>query len=316
MELFVNDLSLHAQFPAPAAFRDALGELLRCRNCATTFDRMCYVPRSISKRMVGPDMSFREAVNAFGNRDFTRQVVTWIDRQGPFADDALTRNPDEYYVFGDDEEVITEEMLGEAAARQFDDRPTALVSFAPSNFTQSPLTVTWHRSDNQCEACDIQNFWETTALHQELEKRESEVQTWVEMLERARARYTNLTFFDNLEEHLEGQPFSSTIARRALELLAILNQLKGSYTATGERTEEGEHLMDKHFRRKNAIFTDAAENEKNNPSRRAAMTFRLPGGEPMECFWHGKISHRYFRIHFNKLTANQPLHIAYIGPHT
>ena len=103
MELFVNDLSLHAQFPAPAAFRDALGELLRCRNCATTFNRMCYVPRSISKRIVGPNMSFRQAVTAFGDKNFTRQVTTWIDRQGPFADDVLTRNPGEYYVFGDDE---------------------------------------------------------------------------------------------------------------------------------------------------------------------------------------------------------------------
>jgi hypothetical protein len=161
---------------------------------------------------------------------------------------------------------------------------------------------------------ELDNFWATADLQSFLEQREGDVQSWPEMLSRVRARYTNLTFLDNMERHLAGEPFSSTIAQRVLILLDILNRVKAGFTATGERSDEGEQLIVNYFRHSKAAFTDASETEKNDAIYRAAMTFRLPNGDPLECFWHGKISHRYFRIHFSPITPDQPLYIAYIGP--
>lgn len=248
-----------------------------------------------------------------GDMNLTRLVMAWIDRQGPFADDALTRNPDEYYTLENNDDPVTEDILGEVAARHFAERPTALVSFAPSHFTLSPLTIVWHRSDQERENGYLDNFWALSALHTFLEGLEEDVASWSEMLARAQARYTNLTFLEGMEQHLAGEPFSSTIARRALELLDILNQIKGSYTTAGKRSEKGEELIDNYFRRTNS-FSDASDTEKNTTVYRAAMTFRLFDGTPLECFWHGKISHRFFRIHFSSIEADKPLYIAYIGP--
>lgn len=311
MELFINDLSLHAQFPDPTTFREALRTLFSCHQCARSFNRACYVPRSISTRMVGHTLPFRQAITAFGDINFTRQVMVWIDRQGPFADDVLIRDPNEYYTYGD--EIVTDEILGEVAARQNGERPSAIVSFKPSAFTLSPLPVLWHRSDTDKETIPIDNFWDRQTLHSYLEQHDAEIQSWSDMLARARSRFTQLTFFDNLENHLQGEPFSQTIARRALELLDILNRLKTCYTATGERTAEGELLIDNYFRRTNC-FSDSSDTEKNTAVYRAAMTFRLSDGTALECFWHAKINYRYFRIHFSPIEAHQPLYIAYIGP--
>lgn len=45
------------------------------------------------------------------------------------------------------------------------------------------------------------------------------------------------------------------------------------------------------------------------------MTFKDEHGNPLECFWHGKISTSYYRIHFSyPITHDEPLYIAYIGP--
>jgi hypothetical protein len=312
VELFINDLSLHGQFQGVQDFRTSFEGLLRCRSCSQTFGRPCYVPRQISRRMVAPNLSFRQAITSIGNLDLTRRVMAWINQHGPFADDVLTRSANEYYAYGD--EVVTEEILGEAAARYFADRPTALVSLAPSDFEHSSLEVTWHRNDTELASSAINNFWDDQQLHRFLEQCEAEVQNWPEMLGRAQSRFRNLTFLDRIDQHLAGEPFSSTIARRTLELLDILDRLKAGYTAAGERTAEGEQLIENYFRRKNAAFTDASESEKNNANHRAAMTFRLPDGEMIECFWHGKISHRFFRIHFSPIAYGQPLYIAYIGP--
>lgn len=313
MELFVNDLSLHAQFQAPSTFRPALQELLHCHTCARSFNRAFYVPRSISSRMVGANTTFQQAVRGMGDMNLTRLVMGWIDRQGPFVDDVLTRDEGEYYWFRDEDHIVTAEVLGEVAARHFAERPAGLVSIAPSDFTQSPLTVVWHRADDKQERGDLDNFWDRTQLESYLEQHESDVQNWSEMLSRARTRYTNLAFFDGMEEHLAGEPFSTTIAQRVFFLLDILNRLKTSYTSTGERTKEGEDLTENFFRRGN-FFSDASDTEKNTDVFRKAMTFQLPTGEPLECFWHGKITHRFFRIHFSPITPDQPLYIAYIGP--
>jgi hypothetical protein len=101
--------------------------------------------------MVGANMTFQQAVRNIGDMNLTRFVMNWIDRQGPFVDDALTRDPGEYYWFRDEGNVVTEEVLGEVAARHFAEQPAALVSFAPSGFEYSPLTVMWHRTDQQHE---------------------------------------------------------------------------------------------------------------------------------------------------------------------
>lgn len=314
MDVFVNDLSLHGQFESVTTFRAALGEILHCQQTCHTFDRNYYVPRTIVNRQITNALSFKQAVMATKDRELTRRVISWIDKHGPFADDVLTRDQDNYYTYGTNEDIVTEEILGEAAARVFAQHPVALVSFSPSDFTHSPLVVTWCRSDEDSESCEIDNVWDNAKLEPFLKGHEAEVQSWDEMIRRARARYSHLILLDTIGSYLEGQPFSISLASRILELLGFLNDIKAGYLPSGERTEQCETLLENHFRRKNAIFTDASETEKNDEIFRAAMTFRGPDGSSLECFWHGKIRHRQFRIHFSDIGPDKPLYIAYIGP--
>jgi hypothetical protein len=316
MDLFINDMSLNQQFPSVADFRLSLAEIFRCRDCAKSFNHVCYIPRIISRRMISKNMNFRQAIENIGDKNLTRLVMNWIDREGPFVEDNLIRNDNEYYTFGDDGLVVTEEILGEVAARHFAERPAGLVSFAPSSFTYSPLAVAWHHSDDEHDMCHLENFWDAGILRDFLKSHEADVRSWTEMLSRAKIYYSNLTFSEDLENYLAGQPFSGTIARRVLMLLDTLNTLQSCYTPTGQRTPEGEQIIENFFGGdENAIITDASPTEKNNAKYRAKMTFRLSNEESIECFWHAKIKHRVFRIHFSDpYRSDKKLYIAYIGP--
>jgi hypothetical protein len=313
MELFVNELSLHGQYEGPQDFRAALRELLECQSCVQSFARRLYVPRRIVQCDVTREYKLREAVQRIGNQGITRAVMLWLDRTGPFADDVLTRNPNEWYEL--DGNVITETAIGEVAARIFTQEQAALVSFAPSNFARTPLSIIWCRSDTDKETCEIDNHWRRDTLTDHLERCQSAPTTWQELLEQLPPRFPHLTFASNLLEHLTSEPYSAAIADRVFVLLGVLNELKQCFDDQGRRTARGEDLMDNYFRRKEARFTDASEPEKKDAVFRRAMTFHTADGEQIECFWHGKIATRYFRIHFSyPIEKNIPLYIAYIGP--
>jgi hypothetical protein len=315
VQVFINDLSLHEQFPDSNAFLQALSEVLHCRDCVAAYEQRCVVPRNIVHALVTPGRTFREVVQSMNDTNFKRLIFSWLDKNGPFVDDDLTRDANEYFTYGADEQVVTDTVLGEVATRFFADQLVATLSFAPSQFIITPLEISWHRDTMQVEQCFIDNFYDQATLAAYLSNLQAEARTWPELLKQVQAKYAQLTFLENLEQYLDGRPFSPAVARRVFELLAVLNRLKMCFDEQGRRTAEGEDLLDKHFRRKNAVFTDASDSEKNDPVFRQQMTFRDPAGESLECFWHGKISSQVFRIHFSyPIQPDKPLVIAYIGP--
>ena len=315
MEIFVNDLSFHSQFESPQTFRAALKTILECRDCANTYKRPYYVLRSIRDRSVTSGLSFRGAVQQLGDPNITRQVMSWIDRNGPFADDHLTRDPNEYYTYG--EAVVTDNAIGEVAARLFAQQRAMLMSVYPSAYTFSPVPVEWHRSEAEREQTEVENYWRTETLRTALQAQQIAPMSWPDLIGQCTIRYPLLTLLPDVSGHLAGEPFSPAIADRVLVLLDVLNQLKGGFDEQGRRTAASEILLDNYFRRERAAFTDASETEKNDPTFRRVMTFAHPDGDgdDLECFWHGKISTRYYRIHFSyPIERDTPLYIAYIGP--
>ena len=313
MNFFVNDLSLDRQFPDHLIFRQALEEVMRCHKCAAGYKRALRVPRAIGRRPVSPSLNFRQAVQASGDRNFIILTMGWIDKHGPFIEDELLRSPGEYLDLNDGT-VVSEESIGEAAARQFEGLPSGLVSFAPSTFQHTPVEVRWHQDDGNTATCDLSNYWAAQELGRYLEGQRQAPATWREFIEQLPARFPNLTFFPNLESHLNGETFSPYVVERTFVLLGVLNELKTCFDADGRRTTRGEEVMDNYFRRDRARFSDASEQEKNDPRFRAAMTFQDPNGVAMECFWHGKIQTPPYRIHFNyPIEKDMPLYIAYIG---
>ncbi|WP_448544934.1 hypothetical protein [Roseiflexus sp.] len=317
MDFFVNELSLHGQFKNVSEFRQAIREVMGCRERITRYKRRIFVSRCIVDREVlQGGKTFRKTVPETGNKDFVRLVMIWIDRDGPFIEDNRISDPGEYLSLpGHNDEVVTDAGIGEAAFRQFRGSDTSLVSFAPSNYNYTPIEVCWHHNDSDVKSCDLLNFWEAQKLENHLQTRQSPPSSWQDMIVQLPSRFPNLTFLNNLDKHLVGEPFDVCIVERVFVLLDVLNQLKVSFDNQGERTRNGEELLDNYFRRQNALFSDASDQEKNDPNLRSRMIFSDSDSPQLECFWHGKIRHREYRIHFTyPITSNQPLYIAYIGP--
>jgi len=317
MDFFVNELSLHGQFNNVAEFQEAIRELIRCRENITRYKRRLFVSRHIVDREVLQGRrTFRQTVAETGNRDFVRLVMIWIDRDGPFIEDNRVSDPGEYLSLpGHNGEVITDAGIGEAAFRQFRGFDTGLVSFIPSDYNYTPIEVCWHHNDSNAENCDLLNFWEAQELENHLQTRQSLPSSWQDMINQLPSRFPNLTFLNDLDRHLGGEPFDVSIVERVFVLLNVLNQLKVSFDDQGRRTRNGEELLDNYFRRQNAPFSDASDQEKNDPDLRSRMIFSDPQGRQLECFWHAKIRHRQYRIHFTyPIIHDRPLYVAYIGP--
>jgi len=316
MDFFVNELSLHGQFNDVAEFRQAIREVISCREKITSYKRRLFVSRCIADREVFKGENFRQTVSETGNKDFVRLVMIWIDKDGPFIEDNRVSDPGEYLSLpGHKGEVVTDTSVGEAAFRQFRGYDTSLVSFIPSNYNYAPIKVHWHHNDGNVEICELLNFWEAQKLENYLQTWQSPPSSWQDMINQLPSRFPNLTFLNGLDTYLVGEPFNVYIVERVFVLLDVLNQLKVSFDDQGQRTKNGEELMDNYFRRQNALFSDASDQEKNDPDLRSRMIFSDPQGRQIECFWHGKIRHREYRIHFTyPITYNQPLYIAYIGP--
>jgi hypothetical protein len=317
MDFFVNELSLHGQFNDVAEFRQAIREIMSCREKITSYKRRLFVSRHIVDREVlQGGKKFRQTVPETGNRDFVRLVMIWIDKDGPFIEDNRISDPGEYLSLTEQKnEVVTDTGVGEAAFRQFRGFDTSLVSFIPSNYNYTPIEVCWHHNDSNVEICELLNFWEAKKLENYLQTRQSPPSSWQDMINQLPSRFPNLTFLNKLDVFLNREPFDIYIVERVLVLLDVLNQLKASFDDQGKRTQNGEELLNNYFRRQNALFSDASDQEKNDPNLRSRMIFSDPDGHQLECFWHGKIRHREYRIHFTyPITYNQPLYIAYIGP--
>lgn len=144
-------------------------------------------------------------------------------------------------------------------------------------------------------------------------ERETAPQSWPELIEQARTRYTKLTCIDSILDPLSGEPFNATIAERVMVRLDILNRLKGCFERGTPLSAEGHQLLQNFFHGDRALFSDESDTNKRTFAKQ--LTFPTPAGEAIFCPYHGKISFRYYRMHHTwPVVPGQPLYIAYIGP--
>ena len=310
MDVFINELSLHGQFESADAFLNSLKEVVNCRRLAETNTHSIYCLRGISQRLTVGSLTFQQAIQRSGDRNLIRIITSWLDKHGPFWDDTRMHSSNEWFEY--DGNVVTDHTLGEVAYRVLQNQDATTLSFQPSKFMYSPVTIIWRHGEENKEA-DVVNFWTATTLEQFCLNYRSPITSWNELIIRLRADCTQLTFLDSVSSGLSGEPFNLTIARQVEELLVILDRIKACFDDTGSMTENGFQLLQNFFHGDRAKFTD--ESESNKHRFHQEMTFRKPDGEMIFCPYHGKISHRYFRIHFTwPIRHNEPLFIGYIGP--
>ncbi len=309
MDLLLNDLSLHGQFPDIITFREAIYRVMSMRKLANSYDREVYSHRNILYGLAYPTASLHEALQSLP-RDEKQAILRWLTRHGPFWDEVAQHSPDLWMTSGD--EIVTDTAVGEAAHCISVDISRGLVSLVPSKWQLSPIRVKIV-SDTETDVC-VPNYWELPDLEAALQEAKPPISTWDQLESESRAKFQRLFFSSDCYNHLEGQPFAPGAAARILSLLGVLDQLTGSVDASRRRTSEGHRLYQDHFTGKKAWFSDSSDTEKRKFGKELTFPDPLGSGRPLFCTWHGKVKTPPLRIHFawpNR--SGGPFCIVYIG---
>jgi len=311
MDLLLNDLSIHQQFPSLAEFREAVQRIVAMRESASRLGRRLYCHHNTVNRHIDADASITvyDALQTF-TRDEKRSLLTWLTKHGPFWEDAPEHSPNLWLEVAG--EIVTETAVGEAAYCSAFGLDRRLVSFAPSQWESSPVTVTM--SDNGSTGIPVANYWTPADLETALQAAEPPISDWRRLEAVCRAKFQRLQFSAECFRHLEGQPFVPGAADRIISRLAILDRLMGAVDDQGRRTSEANRLLREHFTGERAWFSDSSISEKRDFRRELTFDHPARPGEPLFCPWHGKVSNPPFRIHFPwPVSAGEPLYIVYVG---
>ncbi|OQY48855.1 MAG: hypothetical protein B6242_00860, partial [Anaerolineaceae bacterium 4572_78] len=79
----------------------------------------------------------------------------------------------------------------------------------------------------------MSNFWEVEELAAYLKLQQAPIQSWIELLQRAKVDFPKLVFFESVSTILEGESFNSAIADRIMFQLNILNKLATCFDGHG-----------------------------------------------------------------------------------
>ena len=309
MDLLLNDLSLHGQFPDAHAFQEAIGRIMEMNAIARRFRRRLYTRRDIIKRRVHAALLLREATQQLTGSQRTA-FLSWVTKAGPFWEDYPRHDSDHLMQCGD--EIVTDTAIGETAYRRGFDIDARLVSFDPSDWTYSPVTIQMDPED--VIGVTVPNYWIPAELEDALENTPAPVASWDDLEMDVRTRLQRLTFSAECFDDLAGRPFVLSAADSIRIRLGVLNQLLGLIDESGRRTSEWNQLHQKHFRGTRAWFSDASAREKNQ--FRNEMTFPHPerSGEYLFCSLHGKVNRPPYRIHFAwPGSPGPPLYVTYVG---
>lgn len=322
MRWYFNDASLQGQFAAPAdstnpsaatPVESFLAELLAVRPRIHPLR----VTRTLATRQVNPGVTLRAALQQSRKADLRRQVFVWLDRTGPFMEDDRLYEVDDLFEYRDLD--VTYSGLGEAARRVKAGEqahtfsvPGGIVSFAVSS-----LDVDHGLREERLGVVPVPNVWTIPDLLAGAAN-DPPIVNWRVLIEVARLRFPRLVIPDSVHQHkmLAREPYSDVIGTRVLTLLGHLNAYMAGRGPDGAEGPAAREIVRQFFEGDRAAFS--GESEGNQNRFRSAMTFPAHGSDDETIFahWHGKISYRVFRLHFEwpvPQNANV-LRVVYLGP--
>ena len=238
MELFANDLSIDGQFHDLRAFRDALARLMAMRATARRCGREVHCHRAFFAVEAQPGVPLQRTLGRLGESE-RRAVMQWLTRRGPFWDDLRQHGATDWFECRND--IVTDTAVGEAAHRTLHGVTSGLLSVTPSDWSFSPVEVTWREPpDNMKDrAVALENWWNAQELERSLQTAEPQISSWANLRHVSTARFASLTFAGDCFEPLSGIPFSSSAANHIRVRLQILDRFARAFDASGKRTPDG-----------------------------------------------------------------------------
>jgi len=280
-----------------------------------------FVTRTFGTQRVVADQTLAHAVHVLADRDLRVRVLQWVNQKGPFLDDDRLAEQDDFFeCFGMD---ITDQGLGEAARRIAHGFSAATWSFigGATDFARSPLQVAHGLPEVRLGVYEVPNVWEAEAFRAQAINAQADPASWTELAGRLKLRFPHLlipdAFFDN--PNLQAEPYSTVIGDRTQELCRHLNEYMASRNPDGtdsERTIEIVRTLFSNATGAEPLFT--RESSSNQRDFKSEMAFPDPDAPNRKIFahWHGKIRHRFFRMHFEWPVprASRHMKVVYLGP--
>lgn len=318
MRWYINDVSLQGQFADIAAFEGILRGLIGVRIRVERLSRDLRSTRTLAERFVSTGITIREAMRASRDRDLRRAVLNWVDRTGPYVEDDRLGEADDYFEFASLD--ITDSGLGEAARRIKAGDSASTYSFEGGaiQFAISPLLVDHGLLEARLGVYSVENVWTIDDLAKSAINEGPPITSWRMLTEAARQRFPQLIIPDSIHQNaaLAREPFEATIRDRALDLFGHLNAYMAGRGPDGAEGPAAREVIAKFFAGERALFS--GESATNQKDFKADLTFPDPEDRDRVIFahWHGKISRRFFRMHFEwPVPADaRKLKIVYLGP--
>lgn len=312
MNFLINDKSVDGQFHSVQEFKDAVHRVMEIRQEIQRLGFVLYCHRGMATAQITADAVMQQAVQLL-RVDQRRAFMQWLTMLGPYWEDSRLHSENEWLEVNGD--IVTDTAVGEVAICRARGIERSLVSFNPSNWLFTPVTVTWRRESGEAADIEVENHWELATVQHCLEAKPAPIVSWVDLREKMTAACTRLTFLPSAFDPLEGHPFVLGAAERIRVLLFTLDKLRGCFDEAGQRTPEGDRIYAEHFVGEKAWFSDSSPSEKHDFE--SELTFPHPenAGKYLLCGWHGKVKTPQIRIHFSwPISANQPVFVVYVGP--
>lgn len=316
MRFYLNEASLQGQFKDEADFKQRLEQLLAARTRSPVLAGMRTTP-ALADRPVSDERNVRQVAQSWRGSPTASALLAWVGRNGPFIhEDRLDEADDLFHCLGVD---VTDGGLGEAARRVKAVELAASVSFpgGAADFAQSPLSVVHGFEDDPVGHYPVENFWDMDAIVARALDEQAPATNWQAMVEAARQRFPKLLLPDALykDARLAREPFDAIVRDRFYALLGYLDAYMHGRDERGNEGPEAQAILQTHFQGERALFSPESASNKRDFKRE--MTFPDPdGGADIFAHFHGKISHRFFRLHFDwPLPASATrIKVLYIGP--
>ncbi len=312
---YVNDASLQGQFVDRSEFEQVLRKLLAVRARYPVVRSNLRSSRCLPEALIAPELSMRRALSTMGDKELKSATFSWLDRNGPFVEDDILHEIDDYFEYATVD--VTTTGLGEAARRTKGGIECATYSFIGGNtdYAVKPLRVDHGLPEERYGQYDVDNLWHSDDLIEQASTVEAPSLSWVTMFETARRRFPNLEIGPlEKDPRLAREPFEASLRDRCMELMQILNDYVSGRNDDGSEGARAREILSNFFTGDRALFS--GESASNQRRFSGEMTFQRSAGGQFFAHWHGKISHRYFRLHFEWPLEKdrKKLEIFYLGP--
>lgn len=316
MRAFVNELALAEACAIADPSYAPLEALLAARAQFSVLRQALYCSRGMPETVVSASQKLSDIGRAMP-RDKIGLLFQWVNKRGPFLDDHKESIDDDLFML--DEDDVTELGLGEAARRLVASRRAATLSSVDvdtSRFSAESLKIIHGLVEEPISVISVPNYTSPAELAKKLRSvRQPTTTTWNELLINCRNRFDRLNIGTHCERVLARIPYNPAAGRRIWNLLDLLQRIMTEMDENGRLSCKGKQLYYKHFVGKRAWFSDESDTRK---AEIQTFTFPDPAGKgQLVCYWHGKVSTRSFRVHFEwpVKRPSESLKVAYIGPH-